>query len=83
MSGCYFPERVYKEGAWRVDCDVTLYLRQYYGWGNATGNFEENISSPTKNDSPPLLLLELVANLRLDRLSTLDKKVAVLPNIGT
>ncbi len=32
---------------------------------------------------PPLLLLELVANLRLDRLSTLDKKVAVLPNIGT
>ncbi len=26
---------------------------------------------------------ELVANFRMDRLSKLDKKVAVLPNIGT
>ncbi len=41
------------------------------------------IFPPLQKMIPPLLLLELVANLRLDRLSTLDKKVAVLPNIGT
>ncbi len=63
MSPCYFPGRIYRETAWKVKCNVSLFINEWgEGWSNIT---------------------ELVATFRMDRLSKLDRKVAVLPNIGT